>query len=418
MDKYFIKGGNPLFGCVEVSSAKNACLPILAASILCDGKVVLQNCPKFLDVQNMICILENFGAKTKLCGKQFCLDMSGLKHYEIPSDLSSKTRSSIFCLGALLGRFKKARVAYPGGCDIGARPIDLHLKGLEALNVKILDRHGIIFCDGSAMRGANVHLDFPSVGATENIMLAATLAKGETTIFGCAKEPEIVDLQKFLNACGAKIVGAGTDVISITGVKKLHGTTFCPISDRIIAGTYLLAGVICGGEIILKNTNPNHFQALCAKLDKNTCKIYHHQNALIVKSHGRHPAISKVETLPYPAFPTDLQPQMVAMLATAKGSSLVVENLFETRFKYIQELCKMGADITINGRSALIRGVPKLYGAEVFSNDLRGGAGLVLAGLMAEGYTKIDNVQQIQRGYDNLPQDLSALGADITQISM
>lgn len=416
MDKYFIKGGNQLFGCVEVPCAKNAYLPILAGSVLCTGKVMLQNCPKFLDVENMLKILENFGANVEKRDENISLDMLGLKKCEIPSHLSQKTRSSIFCLGALLGRFKKARVAYPGGCDIGARPIDLHLKGLEALNVKILDRHGIITCDGRAMRGGDVHLDFPSVGATENIMMAAVCTKGVTTIHNSAKEPEVVDLQNFLNRAGAKIVGAGTDTITIKGVQSLGSVEYCPISDRIIAGTYVLASVICGGEVIIKNTNPNHFQALLAKLDKATVKTYVHQNALIVKSSGRHSAISRVETLPYPAFPTDLQPQMVAMLATAKGSSLVIENLFETRFKYIQELCKMGADISVNGRSALIRGVPKLYGAEVFSNDLRGGAGLVLAGLMAEGYTKVDNIQQILRGYSNLAQDLSALGADITVV--
>ena len=416
MDKYFIKGGNPLFGCVEVPCAKNAYLPILAASVLCGGKVTLHDCPKFLDVENMLHILENFGASVMLKEKTLHLEMSNLKSFEIPSTLSQKTRSSIFCLGALLGRFKKARVAYPGGCDIGARPIDLHLKGLQALNVKILDRHGIITCDGRAMRGADVHLDFPSVGATENIMMAAACIKGTTKIHNAAKEPEVVDLQNFLNAAGAKIVGAGSDVITIKGVQSLGDVEYRPIPDRIISGTYLLAGVICGGEIILKNTNPAHIGALIAKLDKSTCKTYVHQNALIVKSNGRHNAISRVETLPYPAFPTDLQPQMVAMLATAKGSSLVIENLFETRFKYIQELCKMGADISVNGRSALIRGVPKLYGAEVYSNDLRGGAGLVLAGLMAEGYTKVDNIQQILRGYDNLAEDLSSLGADITVV--
>ncbi|MBR2433387.1 MAG: UDP-N-acetylglucosamine 1-carboxyvinyltransferase, partial [Clostridia bacterium] len=261
-----------------------------------------------------------------------------------------------------------------------------------------------------------VHLDFPSVGATENIMMAAACIKGTTKIHNAAKEPEVVDLQNFLNAAGAKIVGAGSDVITIKGVQSLGDVEYRPIPDRIISGTYLLASVICGGEIILKNTNPAHLGALIAKLDRATCKTYVHQNALIVKSNGRHSAISRVETLPYPGFPTDLQPQMVAMLATAKGSSLVIENLFETRFKYIQELCKMGADISVNGRSALIRGVPKLYGAEVYSNDLRGGAGLVLAGLMAEGYTKVDNIQQILRGYDNFAEDLSALGADITVV--
>lgn len=417
MDKLYIKGGNSLFGACEIQSAKNAFLPILAGAILCDGVVKLNNFPQFLDTINMTEILKNLGASAKLDGKNLILDMTSLNNYEIPAELATLTRSSIFSLGALVGRFKKARVAYPGGCDIGSRPIDLHLKGLEALNIKILDRRGIITCDGENMRGATVELDFASVGATENIMMAAVMAKGETKIINCAKEPEIVDLQNFLNRAGAKISGAGSSIIKIQGVEKLHSVEYSPISDRIITGTYLLACAICGGEIELTNANANHLEALINKLSNNNCRFWIKRNKIIMQSGKNHNAIRKLETMTYPAFPTDLQPQMVAMLSTAKGCSIVVENLFETRFKYTQELAKMGADIIIKDRSAFIRGVPKLFGANVYTSDLRGGAGLVLAGLMADGYTTIHNANHIDRGYASIESDLEKLGANIKRIN-
>lgn len=418
MDKYFIKGGNRLFGATTVPSAKNAYLPILAGAILCDGVITLQNCPNFLDVQNMLKILESLGGKTYINNKTLTLDMTGLKNFEILGDLASKLRSSFFCVGALLGRFKKAKVAYPGGCEIGARPIDLHLKALKSLNVKILDRHGFISFDGSAMRGGEVHLDFPSVGATENVMLASCMAKGKSKIYNCAKEPEIVDLQNFLNSAGAKIRGAGSDVIEIVGVKKLHNTLYRPMPDRIVAGTYMLSAVICGGEIILKNCPTSSLDAFFSKLDTKVCKIKKSSSCVVISVNGRHHAISKLETMPHPGFPTDLQSPFLAMLSTAKGTSTIFENLFETRFKCVPQLCKMGAQITTNGRVAVVRGVPKLYGAEVFAPDLRGGAALMLAGLMAEGYTTVGNISQIERGYDNLVEDLSALGASIKKISV
>lgn len=415
-DKYIISGGQKLFGSVEIGSAKNAYLPILAGSILCDGVIKLHNFPHYIDVKNMVSLLESLGTKSKIENNTLTLDNTNLSNYEIQSDMAVQTRSSIFCLGAILGKFKKAKVAYPGGCDIGSRPIDLHLKGLEALNVKITDRHGYISCDGSAMKSNIVHLDFPSVGATENIMLAAVTTKGTTKIINSAKEPEIVDLQKFLNLAGAKIKGAGTDVIIINGVEKLHSVEHTPISDRIIAGTYLLAGIICGGEIILKNVNSNHLLSLLSKIDKFSCKIWKNNDKLILQSKNRHSAIKKIETMPFPGFPTDLQPQLVSMLSTANGTSVVTENLFETRFKHIHELSKMGADIIIKDRNAIIKGVPKLYGANVFANDLRGGASLVLAGLNAEGFTTIENISQIERGYFGMDIDLSNLGANIKRI--
>ncbi|MDD2227332.1 MAG: UDP-N-acetylglucosamine 1-carboxyvinyltransferase [Clostridia bacterium] len=419
MEKLHIKGGNKLYGTVKIGCAKNAYLPILAGAILCSGKVKLNNYPSYKDIINMTYILENLGAKKKLIDDCIELDMSDLKNYEIPSNLAMLTRSSIFSLGAILGRFKKARVAYPGGCDIGTRPIDLHLKGLRALNVKVSDKRGYINCDGSNMKGGTIHLDFPSVGATENIMMAGVLTKGVTKIINGAKEPEVVDLQNFLNKAGAKIKGAGTNVITIHGVDALKSVEYTPISDRIITGTYILACMICGGEIILENANLSHLEALTSKLHDNTCKIWQKNDKVIVSSSENvHKAITKIETMPYPGFPTDLQPQTVAMLSICKGTSVVIENLFETRFKYTNELIKMGADIIIKDRSAIIKGVEKLYGADVYATDLRGGAGLILAALRADGDTTIGNIYQIERGYENLEQNLANLGVDIKRISV
>ena len=419
MEKLHIKGGNNLYGTVEIGSAKNAYLPILAGAILCSGKIELNNFPFYRDTINMTSILKELGAKIEIDDKKLFLDMQSLNKFEIPSQLAMLTRSSIFSLGAILGRFGKARVAYPGGCDIGSRPIDLHLKGLEKLGVKIIDKHGYITCDGRNLHGNLIHLDFPSVGATENIMMAGVLAKGTTKIVNAAKEPEVVDLQNFLNKAGARIRGAGTEVITIKGVEKLHDVSYTPITDRIIAGTYVLATCICGGEICLENVNPTHLQALTSKLTENnpSIKINSKNNCMFIKSCGKLKAINKIETMPYPGFPTDLQPQMVALLSICEGTSVVVENLFETRYRYTTEFAKMGADIIIKDRSAIIKGVKNLYGAQVFASDLRGGAGLVLAGLIADGYTTIGNIEHIQRGYESIQTDLKKLGADIELVN-
>lgn len=417
MDKILIKGGNKLSGDIEIGCAKNAYLPILAGSILCDGEVILHKCPSYADVINMIEILKHLGGKASLSGSNLILDMKTLSAFDIPRELSSLTRSSIFSLGSILGRFKRAKVAYPGGCEIGSRPIDLHIKGLEALGVKIVDRHGYLSCDGSAMHGGNVHLDFPSVGATENIMMAAVLTKGRTKIFNPAKEPEIVDLQNFLNKAGAKIRGAGTTTIIIDGVERLGSVDYTPIPDRIIAGTYMLATLMCGGDVRFSGIKPEHLQALISKIDNNSCKIVIKGDKLRLSASGQPRSIEKIETLPYPGFPTDLQPQIMALETISNGTSVIVENLFETRFKHVGELNKMGADILVEGRSAVIKGVNKLYGAEVVATDLRGGAGLVLAGLVADGYTKVSNIGQILRGYESIDEDLKSLGADIKRIS-
>jgi UDP-N-acetylglucosamine 1-carboxyvinyltransferase len=423
MEKFFIKGGKKLGGTVKVTSSKNAYLPILAGCILTEKPIVLHSCPKYVDIINMTKILENLGGKIKpdtpgeiVNDCDLLVDCSNLNSSFIPHELASVIRSSIFSLGSILGRFRKARVAYPGGCEIGARPIDLHIKGLRALNVKIFDKHGYINCDGRNMRGGTVNLDFPSVGATENIILAATLTKGKTQIINAAKEPEIIDLADFLNSLGAKIYGAGTSTIVIEGVSQLSGGEYTPIPDRIIAGTYLIAGLMAGGEIEIHNFRPDHNLALLEKIKNSSCKIKLNNGILNVKSDGRLKSIPKIETSPYPGFPTDLQAQTLALQTISRGTSIVVENVFETRFKHVPELVKMGANVIVRDRAAIITGVEKLYGASVNATDLRGGVGLVLAGLVAEGYTTVNQAEHVDRGYYCLEGQLRNLGADIQRV--
>lgn len=425
MDKFLIKGGKKLGGAARITSAKNAFLPILAGCILCDKPITLCECPEYVDIVNMTKILENLGAKVETScpdGKihnncNLTIDCGNLCSSAISQELASCLRSSIFSLGSILGKQKKAKVAYPGGCAIGARPIDLHIKGLKALNVKIIDKHGYLTCDGSNMRGGVVNLDFPSVGATENIMLAATKTKGTTKIINAAKEPEIVDLANFLNKFGAKIYGAGTSTVTIEGVESLGGGTYTPIPDRIIAGTYLIAALALGGEVEFQNFRLEHNQALLEKVKQTNAKIKIKNNTLYVKIDGRPKAISKIETSPYPGYPTDLQAQMLALQTISKGTSIVVENLFETRFKHVPELVKMGAEITVKDRTAIIRGVEKLYGANIEAADLRGGVALAIASLAASGHSTLSNVNLIDRGYYKFEETFSLLGADIKRIS-
>ena len=417
MEKLRIFGGERLYGKIDISASKNAYLPILAASILSEGKVILHNNPHFSDIYNMCSILCDLGSKIEYVGSDIIVDNSNLNNHFISQEKAGLLRSSIFSLGPILGRMKKAKIAYPGGCEIGARPIDIHLKGLEALNVKICERHGFIVCDGIDMRSNELHLDFPSVGATENIMMASVFIKGTTTIHNVAMEPEIVDLQNFLNKLGAKVSGAGTEKIVVEGVEKLNDfTEYTPIPDRIIAGTYLLAGCSCGGEIELKNVNKDHIGVLISKLQNSNCKFYFENDKILLTSKGRMKSINKIETMPYPGFPTDLQSQLMSALTTSKGTSVVVENVFENRFMSVPELTKMGAKITTKGNVAVIHGVEELYGANVVAHDLRGGAGLVLAGLKAQGYTTVDNIQLIDRGYFRIEDDLTRLGAKIKRI--
>ena len=416
MSKFIIDGGNKICGEYSVECAKNAYLPIIAATILCEEQVVLKSCPNFSDINNMILILKNFGMNAERKGQDLYINGKDANECCIPTDLAKVVRSSIFALGALLGRFKKAKVAYPGGCDIGLRPINLHLKGLKDLGVKIIESHGYIYCDASKMHGGQIYLDYPSVGATENLMMAGVLCKGKTVIFNPAKEPEIIDLRNFLNAMGAKIEGAGTDYITIIGVEKLNGVEYKPIPDRIIAGTMLISAAITGGKILLKDCIPQHFSSLYTKLQKSGCKIDVKNDSIMLESSGKLNSVGFLDTMPYPGFPTDLQAQMLTLQTVAKGTCLIQENMFESRFKFVPELIKMGANVRVHQRTAFVTGVSSLLGADVFATDLRGGVALVLAGLCAKGYTTVHDIYHIDRGYSEIEKTLTCLGASIKRV--
>ena len=361
-------------------------------------------------------ILQELGARVRFHGEDVTIDSSNACSHEISSALTKELRSSVFMIGSLLTRFHKALIAYPGGCDIGLRPIDLHLNALKRLGVNISEQDGYILCTCDKLRGAEIVLDFPSVGATENILLAAVKAEGKTVIQGAAKEPEIVDLQNFLNAMGARVSGAGTDVIEIEGVKELDGVSWQPIEDRIEAGTFLIACAICGGEVELQGARAENLGLLLHKLRENGCKISVKNDKIYIASHGRLRCNRKIETMPFPGFPTDLQAQMTALNATCDGCALIVENLFETRYKYVPELRKMGADIEVRGRNAFVRGVERLHGATVGAGDLRGGAALVLAALGAEGISEVLDLSHIDRGYSGLQDKLKNLGAEVCRV--
>lgn len=416
MSKYIITGGNELYGDVDIKGAKNSVLPLLAASILTDEKVIIHNCPQITDVQNMARILVKLGAKVEFEEDTIVIDPSNVNHGEIPSQLASELRSSIFLLGSILSRNKVANVAYPGGCEIGLRPIDIHLKGMRELNISVVEEGGHIFCDSTDMRPSDIILDLPSVGATENLMMASVLSKGRTIIRNVAKEPEIVDLQRFLNLMGAKVFGAGGSVIIVDGVDKLHGVEYSPIPDRIVAGTYAIACAMCGGELTLNNVVYEHIYSLCAKLSKSTCVITPFSDKITIRSKGVHTSLDNIDTMYYPGFPTDLQSQIMALATVCKGTSIITENIFETRFKTVSEFRKMGADIVVKNRTAIIKGVKSLKGAEVNSEDLRGGASLVLMGLKADGVSVVNNIHHIDRGYENMALELSSIGADILRI--
>ena len=415
MSSYIIEGGQKLEGTVKISGSKNAALPILAATVLNVGKTTLYNVPNIQDTQMMFKILETLGGKVEKKNNKIIIDTSKINKFEIPEELMHKMRSSVILAGALLGRYKKAIFSYPGGCDIGSRPIDLHLRSFEKLGINVVQNYGNIICDAEKIKGEKIDLDFPSVGATENAILASVLAEGITTITNAAREPEIIDLQNFLNKMGAKIIGAGTNEIRITGVKKLKDISYNIMPDRIETGTFLCLAVATKGNLILENTNAEHITPVITKLQEADCKIEIEKNKIKINSNKKIKALD-IKTMPYPGFPTDMQSVFSAMLTTAKGTSIIVENIFENRFKYTQELNKMGAKITVEGKSAIIRGVRKLYGANVKATDLRGGAALVLAGLSAKGVTKVDDIEYILRGYENFDKKLRNINADIQMI--
>lgn len=416
MGFFRVEGGTPLAGSIRVNSAKNAVLPILAASIMTREEVTLLDCPNISDAHHMADILEILGCRITRSEGMMHITSSELHNWEMPDSLSKQIRSSIFLLGPILGRFGRATVTYPGGCEIGMRPIDLHLSGLRRLGVTIIEEGGLIHCDGRDMRAAEVHFDYPSVGATENVMMAAVLVPGTTTIHNAAREPEIEDLQRFINAMGGNVRGAGTHTILVRGVKELHGAVYRPIPDRIVAGTLLAAAAITGGEIHLDNAPVRDMVAVLAKLREMGCDIREKIGTIDLKAPKRLTAFAQLQTQPHPGFPTDMQVQMLALAAIAKGTSIIVENVFENRFTHAGDLNRMGANIMVNGRMAIIQGVDTLYGARVNSRDLRGGAALVIAGLAAQGITEVDNVHLIDRGYENLEGMLKSLGAKIQRL--
>lgn len=414
MSTYIINGGSKLEGEVFVSGSKNASLPILAATVLNNGITKLYNVPNIHDTKVMLEILKYLGCKVKRNSDKIVIDARNIKHYEIPEELMRKMRSSVILAGALIGRFRKAEFSCPGGCDIGARPIDLHLKAFENLGINISEDTGYIRCKCDTIVAGKIHLDFPSVGATENAILASVLVNGTTTILNAAMEPEIIDLQNFLNKLGAKIKGAGTSQIVIKGVSRLQDSGYKVMPDRIEAGTLLCAGAVTGGKVLLKNVIPNHLIPVLEKLEECGCKLEVKKEEILLQAPKKLKAI-EIKTMPYPGFPTDMQAVFGGMMVSAKGTSVIIENIFENRYKYLAELKRMGAKFQIEGRTAIIKGVRKLSGTNVEATDLRGGAALVLAGLSAKGKTRVNNIEYILRGYENLDVKLNSLGAKITK---
>ena len=414
--EFVVQGGRRLEGTLRVDGAKNAALPILAASVLTEDAVHLTGVPDILDVRRMGDILQILGCDVQHTGGTYRVCAQNMHKSEMPDALSKQIRSSIFLLGPILSRFHKATVTYPGGCEIGLRPIDLHLSGLRALGVDVQEDGGVIRCDGSHMHAGDVHLDYPSVGATENVIMAAVCLPGTTTIHNAAREPEIVDLCRFLGCMGGKIEGAGSATILIEGVKMLRGTTYTPMPDRIVAGTLLCAGAITGGEVELTNVPVEDIHAVCAKLREMGCVLHEEADIIRLIAPQRLTAFSMLQTQPHPGFPTDMQAQMLALLSVAEGTGVIVENVFENRFGHAGDLNRMGARILCSGRTAIVRGVENLTGAHVTARDLRGGAALTLAALRAQGETIVDHAELIDRGYDHLENQLCRLGADIRRI--
>ena len=420
MEKLIVKGGNRLVGAVKTSGAKNAVLPIIAASILGTTPSHLDEVPMLEDVHTISEVLKCLGLAVECSPEKNVLDIDSteITSYEAPYELVRTMRASFLVMGPLLARIGKARISMPGGCAIGARPIDIHLKGFEALGVKIEQGHGYIEASApEGLKGTSIYFDFPSVGATENIMMAASLAEGTTILENAAEEPEIVDLANYLNKMGAKIRGAGTDTIRIEGVDKLHGADYTIIPDRIEAGTYMIAAAMTGGDVVVENVLPEHQKPLIAKLREAGAVVEEDIDKVRVIGQNTLKAVS-IKTLPYPGFPTDMQAQMMAMMVIAEGRSKVTETVFENRFMHVVELNRMGAQISTEGRSAVIDGPCKLTGCDVRATDLRAGAAMILAGLVAEGTTRIGDLHHIDRGYENIVAKLKNLGADIERVDV
>ncbi|MBP3782336.1 MAG: UDP-N-acetylglucosamine 1-carboxyvinyltransferase [Butyrivibrio sp.] len=415
MEKYIIKGGNPLVGEVEIGGAKNAALAILAAATMTDETVVIDNMPDASDTNAMLQAIESIGAHVERTGRHSVkINASQIRSYTIENDYIKKIRAGYYLLGALLGKYKSAGVALPGGCHIGLRPIDQHIKGFTALGAKV-SIQGIIYAEAEHLVGSHIYLDVVSVGATINIMMAAAMAEGKTIIENAAKEPHVVDIANFLNSMGANIKGAGTDVIRIRGVEKLHGTEYTIIPDQIEAGTFMLAAAATMGDVTVKNVIPKHLESISAKLVEMGCQIHESDDEVRVVATKRLQN-THVKTLPYPGYPTDMQPQITVALGLASGISIVTESIFESRFKYVDELTRMGANIKVEGSTAIIEGVERYTGATVSAPDLRAGAALVIAALTAEGYSTVEDIKYILRGYEDFDVKLRELGAQIEMV--
>ncbi len=413
MNQYIMKGGNPLVGDVVISGAKNAALGILAAAIMTDEDVIVENLPDVRDINVLLEAIEEIGASVeRLDRHRVRINASTIREVSVDDEYIRKIRASYYFIGALLGKYKSAEVPLPGGCNIGSRPIDQHLKGFRALGAKIEIERGAVVAHAIDLVGSHIYLDVVSVGATINIMMAAAMAEGQTIIENAAKEPHVVDVANFLNSMGANIKGAGTDIIRIRGVRRLHGTEYSIIPDQIEAGTFMCAAAITRGDITVKNVIPKHLEAITAKLVEIGCEVLEGDDEVRVVGKPRQHS-TNIKTLPYPGFPTDMQPQMTVTLALAEGTSVITESIFENRFKYVDELTRMGGNIKVEGTVAIIEGVRGFTGARVESPDLRAGAALVLAGLSASGYTVVDEIGYIQRGYECFEEKLQSLGAVI-----
>ncbi|WP_026498262.1 MULTISPECIES: UDP-N-acetylglucosamine 1-carboxyvinyltransferase [unclassified Butyrivibrio] len=416
MEKYVIKGGTPLVGEVEIGGAKNAALPILAAASMTDETVYIDNMPDEADTNIMLQALESIGVMVNRTGRHsVTINAANVNTYKIENEFIKKIRASYYMLGAFLGKYKDAQVVIPGGCNIGLRPIDQHIKGFNALGANVSIDHGLISAHADRLVANHVYLDIASVGATINIMMAASMAEGKTIIENAAKEPHVVDLANFLNSMGADIKGAGTDIIRVRGVEKLHGTEYTIIPDQIEAGTFMMAAAATKGDITIKNVIPKHLESISAKLIEMGCQVLESDDAVRVVATKRMKN-AHVKTLPYPGYPTDMQPQITVVLGLASGISLVTESLFENRFKYVDELTRMGANIKVEGSTAIIEGVDQYTGAEVAAPDLRAGAALVIAGLTADGFTTVEDIRYIERGYEDFDEKLRELGAQIQKV--
>ena len=416
MEKYVINGGKPLQGEVDISGAKNAAVAIIPAALMVDGICRIENMPQISDTDMLLTILTQLGAEVRMiCPGTIEIDSRNVRFCDAPFELMRKIRASYYLIGAMLGRFGSAKTTMPGGCNFGVRPIYQHIKGMNALGAEVDVRNGFVYAEaeGGKLHGAKIYLDKVSVGATMNIILAATMASGRTIIENAAREPHIVDLANFLNSMGADVRGAGTDTVKVNGVERLHGGSYSIIPDQIEAGTYMVAAAATGGEVLVKNVIPKHLECISAKLRETGTIVQEYEDSVLVKGNG-HLRKANVKTLPYPGFPTDMQPQMGVLMCMANGTSVITEGIYDNRFKYVNELRKMGADIQVDGRIAIFEGSAKLTGAPVMACDLRAGAAMVIAGLCASGKTEIEDIHFIERGYENFVGKLRKLGADIS----